>query len=162
MLGKKICKICPFLDKERSKPHLGENGVIVNPQGLSFCKVKNDWVFPDTPCEGQAKNKGKRHELKCSECGKVIAEVSLTTGKNPEFYNFVYTDNLLAYRERADGLIGFECVCGNDTRLSNVGADKIIRRKSLLIENGVKVKAVKSERANWDNQVASFKLKGGK
>jgi hypothetical protein len=138
--GYKQCKICPYLDKAKSMLH-NENGRTVNPMNKPFCKLVDDWVDEITKCEGLKKIKTITYELKCNAtheekiidnkgkekikkviCGKTLAffDVDINEkGSKIGLMNLRYTPQLLAYRPRKDGLMGFECLCGgSDTRLS--------------------------------------------
>lgn len=154
MLGQKICKMCPFRDASRSKPHL-ENGVVINPKGFAFCTAKNDWVEDSTPCEGEETLKGDRYVIRCLKCNEIVAEVSITKDEPKKIYNLVYTSKLLAFRKRPDGMIGLECSCSQDTRLAAVGDEKT---DIISFGKPPHVATTTLEEAHWNTDTSKFKL----
>lgn len=152
--GCKQCRLCPFYDKKKSLLHLGNDGRVINPKNKTFCLAVNDWVDELTPCEGSKVVKTVDYVLKCSKCGKELGYFSVPEGEKGSeigLMNFRYTSYLFAYRNRKDGLIGFECSCGNaDTRLGDI--EKLENPKSFPVF----VKSSSFEKAKFNDKGSYF------
>lgn len=66
--------------------------------------------------------------VSCKNCKRELVKFSVEDGKKGRIDGILglrYSQHLMAYRPREDGLLGLECVCGfSDTRLSTMEKEK--------------------------------------
>lgn len=105
------------------------------------------------------------YQVKCDECDSLLVEVKLVgkiedqQGGDWKIADFRYSDRLLAYRKRLDGMIGLQCMCGTDTRLSDVEKRE---RPELFPKDA---KTTKKNTAKWghkDSKIKYNKIKRNK
>lgn len=91
----------------------------------------------------------------CGDCGRVIGEVykdgrieAVTDGNGVMW--------MLAYRPRLDGFLGFQCRCGNDSRLS--GYEKGVKS---IEKNKVKQKDIEAVLEKVSKNPPKYKEVGG-
>lgn len=58
-----------------------------------------------------------QYRVRCESCSRIVAEIH-KNGKITPLIGKDGTMYLLAYRHRLDSNLGFQCLCGNDSRLS--------------------------------------------
>lgn len=106
-------RLCKYRNVEKSKPSKD------NPKGFDWCDFDQRLIAPGDACTA-GDHIDKVVEINCGACGVKLCQYKETkNGEMNEIVDFRYTENLMAYRPRPDGVIGLECVCGmNDTRLS--------------------------------------------
>jgi len=115
---------CRHIDLEKSKPFINTlTGNLENKEGLPFWKPIERYLANLDDFLGQLKNLDlEEYVVKCKSCGLELVTFFVeknTTGREDGILGLKYTQHLLAYRPREDGLLGLECVCGyGDTRLS--------------------------------------------
>jgi len=150
-------QLCKFRDKSKSIPFTDDKGRLLNPKGLTYCNKEGRWVTPVDPCKCHLRKDVTEYIVSCKKCNRVLARYSVINGEKGSdqgIVGFRYTQYLLAYRMRADKLIGLECICGNsDTRLSV---------KEKLAKPGVFphfVKASNASEADFGSKGKYFKVK---
>lgn len=106
-------KLCFYRDKEKSKPSKE------NPHGFDYCSFDNRLIAPGDACKA-GDHIDQVVEVYCKACGVKLCQYKEVAVKDmTKIVDFRYTQDLMAYRQRPDGVIGLECICGrNDTRLS--------------------------------------------
>jgi len=144
-----------YIDVNKSKPYLDLNGMVQNKNGLPFCtKLNRNIVSIEDFINRLEKFDYEEYKILCSKCKREIAVIYVE--KNTKGINGIlamkYTQHLLAYRCRMDGLLGFECICGGgDTRL---GTDEKIKYPSKF---PVQVKSSKFNEAKFNEKNSDFK-----
>lgn len=94
-------------------------------------------------------------DIVCGDCGRVIGEkykdgrIEATTDGNGVMW-------MLAYRPRLDGFLGFQCRCGNDSRLS--GYEKGVKS---IEKNKVKQKDIEAVLEKVSKNPPKYKEVGG-
>lgn len=121
---------CRYVDLNKSKPFVDPStGKLENKDNLPF------WIPADRHLKdlrdflNQLQNlELDEYVVRCSFCGLELATYFVekgTNGRKDGILGLKYTQHLLAYRPREDGLLGLECVCGlGDTRLSEYEKSK--------------------------------------
>lgn len=111
------------------------------------------------------------YEVTCGNCGKPLLFACIDEDASLKIISFVYSKDLMAYRARPDYLIGLECTCGYDTRLSEHKEDKkaSIKYQEVLekrLGNKYLAKQIvetlvkqPKEVAHWNADESKFKLK---
>ena len=117
---------CRYIDLNKSKPHIDEAGKLANRNGLPFWKPANRYIVDVNDFVNLLGNfELDEYVVKCKVCGLELATYFVeknTVGSEDGILGLKYTQHLLAYRPRMDGLLGLECICGLvDTRLSTKG-----------------------------------------
>lgn len=150
-LIQKHCRLCPFKDKDKSKPH-NEKGVIVNPKCLDYCTFTNKYTETFEPCLHNKKDYIEK-EIICNKCKRVLLTYWRPKTNKDQINGLIdahvhcyldktdkLTEGLMAYNDviRKDKLVGLECSCGNDTRTEIHG---------------------NKEKAEWDNPKGAFMTK---
>lgn len=115
---------CRYIDLNKSKPYINSVGGMENRLGLPYwIKAERHIANQDDFIDLVGKLDTDQFTLSCKHCGLVLAKFLIeknTKGSEDGILKLEYTQHLLAYRPREDGLLGFECICGfGDTRLGS-------------------------------------------
>lgn len=115
---------CRYVDLNKSKPYIDElTGKLENRNGLAFWKPAERHLTGLDDFLNQLENlELDEYVVNCSVCGLELITYFVeknTIGREDGILGLKYTQHLMSYRPRADGLLGLECICGfGDTRLS--------------------------------------------
>lgn len=114
---------CKYVDLNKSKPYISPSGALENRLGLPYWikaerHIANSQDFVNLVSQLET----DEFLVKCNKCGLTLARYLIeknTTGADDGIMKLEYTQHLMAYRPREDGLLGLECICGlADTRLA--------------------------------------------
>jgi len=120
---------CKYIDYTKSRPYVDERGALQNINSLPFWLPEKRYLLDENDLEkALQKMELDEYVIKCKVCGLELATYYVEKGKSgikDGIVGLKYTQHLLAYRPRADGLLGIECICGySDTRLSVSDVEK--------------------------------------
>lgn len=115
---------CKHIDLNKSKPFIAPNGLLDNRNGLPFCtKIERYLVDSSDLLNFLTSLDLDEYTVNCGSCGLELAKYYVekdTKGSQDGILGLRYTQHLMSYRPREDGLLGLECICGEaDTRLSD-------------------------------------------
>lgn len=117
-----------YCDPRKSLPHKTEAGLIENPRGLAFWTPEQRYIANiEDYLDLISQLDLVEHEIKDPESQMVLIKFFVEKGKSGVWNGKIgngmiamqYTEHLMAYRKRDDGLLGLESNSGLlDTRLS--------------------------------------------
>lgn len=135
-----------------------KNDIFFVPYLYIWNKIKNRW---DNPIEyiASVDYTGVPQMIYDKKLKKPLAYMWIKEDNEIKAYNFFCTKFCMSHRKRPDGLIGFQSISGEDTRLSNHKIDnKEIDKLSKRIQREL-INISDYKQAHWNESESKFILR---